>query len=79
MAPSYDTTVRLTVSGTETVSSGWYDVYITPIHTPKKESKEVKRTRVALEKNRASWVTFNQKKPNVKQVIKPRTNLNQRR
>jgi hypothetical protein len=79
---SLDTTCdRLTVTGTETVSGNWYAV--SSVWTEQtlvvKETKEAKRTRLALEKNRASWVSFNEVKPKIKQFFKPRTNFNHRR
>jgi len=39
----------------------------------KKETKKQKRDRISLERNKKSWVTFNERMPNIKQVIKPRT------
>lgn len=66
----------LTVTGTETSSSYVVWHYVPEV---KKEPKEAKRTRLALEKNRASWVQFNEPKPHIKQVFKPRTNFNHRR
>jgi len=71
---------NLTVTGTETVSSNWYAVGSTwSKQTVKVETKVAKRTRLALEKNRASWVQFNEPKPKIKQVFKPINNFNKRR
>lgn len=81
---SLDTTgdPALTITGTETSTAGdnWRGYALwhrTP--TVKKETKKEKVTRLALEKNRASWVQFNEPKPRIKQVFKPRNNFNQRR
>jgi len=76
---SLDTTGdMLTVTGTETYASSYY-IGMPFSKTIKKESKEKKRTRLALEKNRASWVQFNEPKPKIKQVFKPINNFNKRR
>jgi hypothetical protein len=71
----------LTVTGTETCASGWYGYATVWTETPRRdpETKEQKVTRLALEKNRKSWVSFNENKPRVKQFFKPRTNFNHRR
>ena len=37
----------------------------------KKETKKEKRDRVSLERNRKSWVSYNEPKPNIRQVFKP--------
>ena len=42
------------------------------------ETEKANVTRLALEKNRASWVVFNDKMPTIKQFINP-VNVNARR
>ena len=73
MAPTSYYEPTLTVTGTETSVCTyvlWHKVE--PI---KRETKEQQRTRIALEKNRASWFVFNERMPNVKQIIKASTNF----
>lgn len=45
--------------------------YIPNVQKRKIEPEKVKRTRLALERNRASWLVFNEKTPNIKQIFKP--------
>jgi len=81
MVRLFDTTgdYALTVTGTETAVDGWYiKCKEWSKQVIKIETKVEKRTRLALEKNRASWVQFNELKPRIKQVFKPR-NFNHRK
>jgi len=73
------TGVRDELKLTDTTCTIYHGIYWTGQRAVKKESKEKKRTRLALEKNRASWVQFNEPKPKIKQVFKPINNFNKRR
>ena len=69
----------LNITSTMPASYVYQNQYYRSGQSIKPESKEAKVTRLALERNRASWVIFNEPKPRIKQFIKPVNHSNQRR